>query len=592
MGKIKVNFSQLNEAIKNAGKTATKLETYGELVYSHNYSTLTNIVGGSTEYTADAATKISQKKEELNQMASRFSNYSKTLTNFRNLVEEKDASLSSTIEGWAKTFTEQHSIACGPVESAWRWICDGASSILNSTVLGQWIHNSLREVGDWFSNRWDDLKEWYAFDGGEFVVNIVLGLAAIAAAIFTIVTAGVGFVAFFAVVGAYIAIANAIFQIGTSVVALVNQNKDPAWARRCAKDKKVSDFLETNWPDNKVLQIIGGTIDTIDCICAVIDITDGLTKAYTKITGNQTLFQKYLGAGGIFDSAFVQYVGDEATQACQYNAIVGRWEVLDDSGNIKLGVNGEPVTVDFSKKADIENYELKWNLKTGISNLKAEFYGQSMWKYYGNMLAEDIVQSATQKSTNVRNVLSYAKDVFTSDYKDGIRKIAGDISNAWQNYYGTIRVEPNFDNALNAVELEDQWLNYHISMLDAKVQTVKNGVTLVWGEAKEVITNLVGDGLGIKSVTKAMKNEKTITKLNVSQGLAAYLHIGIAVDTAQKVYTQCNSFMNESTDTLLQNLAMTATKDFIPGEQLKKFIEKQQKLMEAGANLKAAVLSN
>ena len=35
-----------------------------------------------------------------------------------------------------------------------------------------------------------------------------------------------------------------------------------------------------------------------------------------------------------------------------------------------------------------------------------------------------------------------------------------------------------------------------------------------------------------------------------------------------------------------------ATKDFIPGEQLKKFIEKQQKLMEAGANLKAAVLSN
>lgn len=558
MGIVKVNFSRLNEAIRNAGNVATKLETYGEDVYNHNYSKLTGISGGGSSNTSDAASQISGKKNDVTQnIATKFSTFETTLTDFRDKVEEADTTVKNYISAEAKGFAEEHGISCGPIETAWRWLCNGASSILNNFTLGQWINNSLRKVGDWFSNTWDDLRQWYAFDGGEFVVNIVLGVAAIAAAIFTIATAGVGIVAFCAIVGAAIGIANAVVKIGTSIAALVNHDKDPAWARRCAADQKLSAMLDTNFPDNKILHAAGKIVDTVEGICLVVSATDGLTKTYTKITGKETMFQKYLGAGGVLDSAFVKYTGNATNQACQYNALAGRWEKLDANGNVMLDISGNPVTVDFSTRNSIKENNLKWDLKTGVNNLKSEIYGETMLKYYGNMAKDDFVGKVTVASSGVKNVLNYAKSYQGLDMKGGIKKAATDtvntVTEALKNRYGNIK--------------SDSWLN-----------TIKNSASVVGSKTWKVTSEYTKDLIGSQKINDIFKNQEKISKLKIPNLLKGYLHTGVFVNNIKTVYDHYTGLDDKTGKNIVEDITKVATKNRIPIAELKKYIDNNEKL--------------
>lgn len=554
MGIVKVNFSRLNEAIKNAGNVAEKLETYGEYVYDNNYNRLLGIDGGSSTYTSDAASKINSKKNDLtNNIATKFSTFETTLTDFRDKVEEADTIVKNYISAEAKGFAKEHGISCGPIESAWRWLCDGASSILNNFALGQWINNSLRKVGDWFSNTWDDLRQWYAFDGGEFVVNIVFGVAAIAVAILTIVSAGVGIVALCAIVGAAISIANAVVKIGTSTAALVNHDKDPAWARRCAADQKLSATLDSNFPDNKIVHAIGKIVDTVENVCAVIMLSDISTKAYTKLTGKETMFQKYLGAGGVLDSAFVKNTGNATKPTCQYNAYAGRWEKLDESGKVICDISGKPVTVDFSSKNSLKKNNLKWDLKTGFNNLKSEIYGEKMWKYYGNMAKDDFVGKVTVASSDVKNVLDYAKGYQGLGMKGGIRKAATDtVSNVGElihNHYGNIKT----DNLLT---------------------TFRNSATVVGSNTWYVASEYTKELIGLKKINNIFKNQEKITKLNVPKALERFLRAGVFVNNTKVVYDNYAGLDNKTgidvTDDILR---LSLTKDAVPIDLLRKYLK-------------------
>src|SRR5699024_9799781 len=151
---------------------------------------------------------------------------------------------------------------------------------------------------------WRRLRSWMDYEGGKFLVNIGMGVLAVAVAVAGIITAGTGILAAIAVVGSVIAIANGIVKIVQNIYALSTYKDNPYAAEKAAKVDTASDLLrdKAETVDNEFLrgfmEFSAGTIDVVDGFCAVVGLFDSATKAYETFTGKQTLFQKYLGKGG------------------------------------------------------------------------------------------------------------------------------------------------------------------------------------------------------------------------------------------------------------------------------------------------------
>lgn len=73
------------------------------------------------------------------------------------------------------------------------FFCYLGTKILNSTEFGKWLNNTIRSINDFLNDIWGEIKYWYKCEGGKYVVDIVLSVAAIALAVVTIITAGAGF---------------------------------------------------------------------------------------------------------------------------------------------------------------------------------------------------------------------------------------------------------------------------------------------------------------------------------------------------------------------------------------------------------------
>ena len=439
MGSIAVNFKELESAISKLSSSGAIARRYAEDLERDNLKKLASIELGCNGDVGDAYQEITNKISQLQQTSKDFAAYAKNLEDFGDAVRTADKSLQKKIDSYAKAFASGHNIKCGIVEGLWNWICDGVSSLLNQTELGQWINNALRKVGDWFGDRWADLKEWYVFEGGEFICNIALGVVACLAAVFTIATAGVGLLAIIAVVGAVITIVNSLAQIYTNTTALVTRDEDPAWARRMGKNTSLSKWFASDFPDNEFLQGVGKTVDFVDGICTIVSVTDFATKAFTKLSGKQTLFQKYLGEGGIIDSYSIIDRGTDAQQKMRrFNAVAGRWEKLDGQGNV-LMLGGKPVTFDFTKHRN----EFQFSLKKGWENLTSPVvYDLKGYQYIRQMVTADIRDEAKAAIKGAKGVYSYAKGLKSMNFDQGVKTVAGDIktqiADLVKNRYGSM----------------------------------------------------------------------------------------------------------------------------------------------------------
>lgn len=371
MSAVRIDFTQLQIAITNLNLSATQTRSYGEALKNDNIGLLDGIAGGCSGNVASARDAISRKSTQLTGdggLADQFSTLANTLTTFGENVRTADAGLASVIEAHAETAEEVMGIECSRLEEFWYGLSAGVKSFLNESEFGQMINNAYRNVSDWFAEKWDDFKSWYAFDGGQFWCNIGLAVIGIAAAIFTICTAGVGFLAFVAVVGALCTIADGLATIYSNVKAIGSDDTDPAWARRMGDNKSISDFasdLEASGEGNSLLTGFGKMIDFTSTVCAIIDFADFSTKTFTKFTGRETMFQKYFGSSGMIDSFFIN-MSDTSTR--KFNAMTRQWEIFDSSGNPVLNDRGEIKVVDF-KTLNGDNKGVKFDLNKGLREL-------------------------------------------------------------------------------------------------------------------------------------------------------------------------------------------------------------------------------
>lgn len=524
--KISVKFSALEDAINNSKKASSKATKYAEVLRDNNLSKLDDITGGCNGHVYDARQSIKKKVTELESISTKFTNYATALEKFEQNVRDADSSVKDKIDGYAKTFSKEHNIETGPIEAAWNWLCDGVSSLLNQTELGQWINNALRKVGDWFGDRWDDFKEWYALEGGQFWVNIGLGLLAIAAAVFTILTAGVGFLAVVAIIGAVITIVNAVVQIGANIAALVNFDEDPAWSRRCGKISKLSQFFSAKYPDNKFLNFVGKAVDVVDAVCTIISFTDFATKTYSGLTGKTSMFQRYLGQNGVLDAYFVVDNGTDAQKALrQFNAFTGQWERLDESGKVVRNLaTGEVMTVEFSKAGS----GFEWDFKTGIKNLFGGEEGLKGYQVIKGKFSTDMGVKFSGMKTTFSSMIDTISDIKTNGFKSTLKDIH---MSSVKKHYGKV---PSIGDAKAVTE---------------KLTAIKAKGAIAWGKTTETgayIFKNLKSGLGFESFGKDAKAAQKIELTKTTWGKAIYS--GEQLNNAQKTFSNIGKFLSGNYD--------------------------------------------
>lgn len=444
MGTISINYNYLSGAASNLKNGASACRRYSDQLQDRCLKKLDSIEGGVTGYVWDAYSDVSTKRHKLEAKADRLDTVSEAIERLKDYARQTDQDVSDTIERQARDFQTANGMENSWIESAWAWLCDGVSAILNATEFGQAIADAFRKAGDWIADKWRHLRLWVDYDGGKFLVGMAAALAGIVAAVVTIATAGVGILAVIAVIGGVISLLNGIVKFKSNWDAWNTFQEDPYAAERAAQDDTLSDLIRTAadgnpaWADT--LNFIAGTLDFVDNACAVIGLVDSVTKIYDNLTGTQSLFQKYLGQGGVVDSIFVKDVSIPGTKGYiprQFDVKSSKWYNLDWYGNYAD-------EVDFSKAKG-----LQWSWSTGFERLKTEIFPSSsllepkdvkkvtgfnmIWSQFQSDWADgksDTFKGLSNLANNLRNMAHNGTKMFSYDMKTlGQFFKGGDIAN-------------------------------------------------------------------------------------------------------------------------------------------------------------------
>ncbi len=293
MGVLIVDYSDLKSTISTSKSACRNIENYADSLDKKVTQKISDL-GFSTSRTSDANWFARKKTENLRKKAEQYTNFAKKLEKFGEITQEKDKAVSNKFDTLYSTFKTKNNIKVNPIKEFFVNLTVGIS---NSSSLSRWVKNTYNNIKTSVKGVCDSVKEWFKYKGGKFVLGIVGSVAAIALGIFTICTAGLGFFGFVAIIGAGLAIINAVTNICTSAAAIKYSNSDPAMAARYGRMDTLSDrFKKTNYNSkllNKVTNFGSIGLDTIQIftdIVGVASIANTFFKNSKNISSIKNLF--------------------------------------------------------------------------------------------------------------------------------------------------------------------------------------------------------------------------------------------------------------------------------------------------------------
>jgi len=307
MGVLKINYSELAGAIKNAEKAAKEADSYAEGLEKKVCKKIADLEGGSSGNVNNADYFVKKKIGVLKAKSEKLKNFAGKLSTFEENCKEADKDVGAKFSALYSQFKKDNGFKISIVSE---FFCYLGTKILNSTEFGKWLNNTIRSINDFFNDIWGEIKYWYKCEGGKYVVDIVLSVAAIALAVVTIITAGAGFFAIFTIIGAIISIVNAINNIRTSAAALHYNDEDPAWANRYGEMDKLSDTLRKT-VNSRVADWTADVLDITETFCDIVDKVSDLPENIADYKGifndgKLTNKEKWLRFGGkLFENEFL-----------------------------------------------------------------------------------------------------------------------------------------------------------------------------------------------------------------------------------------------------------------------------------------------
>ena len=307
MGVLKINYSELAGAIKNAEKAAKEADSYAEGLEKKVCKKIADLEGGSSGNVNNADYFVKKKIGVLKAKSEKLKNFAGKLSTFEENCKEADKDVGAKFSALYSQFKKDNGFKISIVSE---FFCYLGTKILNSTEFGKWLNNTIRSINDFFNDIWGEIKYWYKCEGGKYVVDIVISVVAVALAVVTIITAGAGFFAIFTIIGAIISIVNAINNICTSAAALHYNDEDPAWANRYGEMDKLSDTLRKT-VNSRVADWTADVLDITETFCDIVDKVSDLPENIADYKGifndgKLTNKEKWLRFGGkLFENEFL-----------------------------------------------------------------------------------------------------------------------------------------------------------------------------------------------------------------------------------------------------------------------------------------------
>jgi len=299
LGVLTVDYSDLKSTISSSKSACRNIENYANSLDKKVTQKISDL-GFSTSRTSDANWFARKKTENLRKKAEKYTNFAKKLENFGEITQEKDKEVSNKFDTLYSTFKTKNNIKVNPVKEFFVNLTVGIS---NSSSLSRWVKNTYNNIKTSVKGVCDSVKEWYKYKGGKFVLDIVGSVAAIALGIFTICTAGLGFFGVVAIIGAGLAIINAVTNICTSAAAIKHSNSDPAMAARYGRMDTSSDWLKkTNFNSklaNAGSEYLSKGLDTIQIFTDIVGVTGSVNTFFKSSKNISSIKNLFSGPEGL-----------------------------------------------------------------------------------------------------------------------------------------------------------------------------------------------------------------------------------------------------------------------------------------------------
>lgn len=293
-----VTYSNFSKAAKDAAKVASECKEYANELEKKVSKKISSLKLGDSGNTSQASYFISQKKQSLNNLATKYENFSRKIEQTSEYAENTDKKVASYIKTEGKTFRKNHGMSSGFFDGFVEVLTRFANGVLDSTALGRWIKKGLVYIGDAIHKLKESFKYWYFCEGGKYWVKVGLAVVGLALAVVALVVAWPVAVAALAgaltwttvvavasVIMAVIGVADAVVSLVESSFAVHAFKSDPGWAERYGSITSLSDFLhKTNFKSkfwNKFSEAGAFFIDVTTVACAIITVVDSIKNVAT-----------------------------------------------------------------------------------------------------------------------------------------------------------------------------------------------------------------------------------------------------------------------------------------------------------------------
>lgn len=284
MGKLYVDYSDLERASSDAKKAAEESDQYADAIQKHVVNPLSNIHGGQSNYTGVAVSLANAKIKQLRNNANWYRELSGKINTFGAHAESADKNVRTKLHSIQQEWYQNLSFIQKVMVNTYSVF----SHTIGRTDIGKFIM-SVGNVGSYFIERGKSLVQsvarWFQYGNGRYVLNIASAVFGIGAAIASLVVTCIApnpFTLAIAVGGLVLAYKSVkgVLSMYDNFDALGTSETDPGLARYKGNTKTVLDFAKKHFHD-KTIQKIAGGVDFVGTVAEIADTVLGFSKPLT-----------------------------------------------------------------------------------------------------------------------------------------------------------------------------------------------------------------------------------------------------------------------------------------------------------------------
>lgn len=393
---LSLNYGNISNASKNAKKIGNEIGQYIDNLNKKVQNKIDSVTGGSSTALSNASYFIDAKISQLDKRRDNAYTLSARIANLKETAERVDKNVARTISANRKSLYENYScLKPNALKRAWNSLL---CCLKNVPIIGN-IIKFIKDIGDALSELKNKIRDWWKYEGGKIIGDIILkiglAVAAVCTAIAAILSGGVIFIVA-ACVAAVIAVANAVTNTCEELNArrALKNGKYGQAAVHSGRDSTAQWLRETNFHDAK----LNGWSNTGACI---LDIADTVAGIVLIVHDLGEIADKFLKKNGVSFAFKERVMGKD-----------GKWTTKVTGKSFRRGV-----------KAMITNQPLTESTKHGLrttlfTNVKDGFkYKATLFKmalrdpknYYKRTHTDNLRYQAALAKMALRDPKSYLK---------------------------------------------------------------------------------------------------------------------------------------------------------------------------------------